>query len=291
MESPAAPIRADQYSSGGSDGRRYRPRVCYRVSRVDRPWLAIERRRGSSVSDVSDVSNALVSLCAGILYPTPPPAGTTPPSVAGTPVRVFYGWPLPQQIDLDLAAGICSVSVYPAKMERNTTRYLSRYKKASINSPTLTLTAAGQTVTVSGTIPPASNPHNLGVFVNGVPYVYAVKPNDTLASVAAALATLITGSSSAGPLVTLPAGALLGPVRAGITRKSGSQIRNAQRVFQSTIWADTPAHRDAIAAVIDPVLAATPFVFMPDGTAGNVVYRGSPQTDKDEKSGLYRRDL
>ena len=193
--------------------------------------------------------------------------------------------------DLDLAAGICSVSVYPAKMERNTTRYLSRYKQASINSPTLTLTAAGQTVTVSGTIPPASNPHNLGVFVNGVPYVYAVKPNDTLASVAAALATLITGSSSAGPLVTLPAGALLGPVRAGITGKSARPIRNTQRVFQITIWADTPAHRDAIAAVIDPVLAATPFVFMPDGTAGNVVYRGSPQTDKDEKSGLYRRDL
>ena len=247
------------------------------------------------MADLSDIAQSLVTLCAGVLYPVAPTPGTAQPSTAGPPVRVFYGWPLPQQIKNDLSLGICSVSVYPSTMERNTTRYLATYQQTSINTPTLTLTLAGQAVTVAGVIPPASNPHNLAVFVNGIPYLYQVKSTDTLASIAAAIAALIAvvvaGTTSAGPAITVPNTATVGAVRVGITGVSSRPVRNTLRVFQITVWADTPAKRDAIAQAIDPALAATPFVFMPDGSAGNLVYRGSPQTDKDEKSGLYRRDL
>lgn len=246
------------------------------------------------MSDLSDVQNSLVTLCAGILYPTPPTAPAQP-SVAGPAVRIFPGWPLKKQVDADLANGICTVSVYPTDMERNTTRYLSKYRKLSINTPTLTLTASGQTVTVGGSAPPASNAHNLAVFVNRVPYVYQTQPADTLFTIAAALAELIAavvpGTVSNGVAIVLPDDAVLGPVRVGITGTSGRKIRNTQRVFRITVWSDKPEKRDAIAGVLDPVLAVTPFVSMSDGTRGKFEYRGSPETDQFEKSTLYKRDL
>jgi len=245
------------------------------------------------VSDLVDVQNSLVSLCTAQLYPTGSSAGLVPSPAVGFVVKIYPGWPVKAQLDIDLAAkpAICHVSVYPTKMERQTTRYLSRYKQLSMNTPTLTLAASGQTVTVGGTIPPASNPHNLAIFVNGVPYIYQPLINDTLQTIATAFAALIPGASAAGAVVTVPSAAVLGPVRVGVTGTSGRSVGNQDRVFQIGIWADTPAHRDVIAQAIDPALRATAFVFMPDGTAGKLEYRGSPETDQFEKSTLYRRDL
>jgi hypothetical protein len=242
------------------------------------------------VADASDVSAALVTLISALLYPS----GTT--SAAGPNVRVYPGWPVPEQIDLDLAnkvgltpAPICHVSVWPLPTERNTTRYLPSYRDVTLNTATLSLFAAGQTVTVGGTIPPASSPHNLAVFVNGTPYVYRALTTDTLQSIAAALAALIPGGTSAGQVITVPGE--LGAVRVGISGTAVRLVRNQERAFQITIWADSPAHRDAIVQVIDPVLAATPFLSFPDGSAGRLIYRGSPITDMQQKMAIYRRDL
>jgi hypothetical protein len=244
------------------------------------------------MADASDVSAALVTLISGLLYPS----GTT--SAAGPNVRVYPGWPVPEQLDSDLAnragntpAPICHVSVWPLPTERNTTRYLAKFQQTSINTPTLTLNASGQTATVGGTIPPASNVHNLAVFVNKVPYVYQALPTDTLSSIAAALAARIPGAIAAGAVIAIPSSATLGPVRVGTSGTSSRPVRNQERAFQITIWADSPAHRDAIAKVIDPALAATPFLSFTDGSAGRLIYRSSPFTDMQQKMAIYRRDL
>jgi hypothetical protein len=254
------------------------------------------------MADVTDVVDTLVGLISGLLYPN----GTANPPSVRTNVRVFAGWPIPDQLDTDLAntaAGtpavpdpqICQVSVYPLPAERNTTRYLQQWQQASINTPTLTLTAAGQTVTVGGTIPPASNPHNAVIFANGVPYAYAVQPADTLASIATALATLInvvvTGTLSAGPIVTLAAGARLGAVRIGVTGTSVNEIARQEKQFSIIVWADSPQHRTAIAKVIDPALKAMTFIALPDLSAGRIRYFGNRESDNAEKQGIYRRDL
>jgi hypothetical protein len=243
------------------------------------------------MADISDALTLLTNTIAGIVYPN----GTASPSITGAGIRIYPGWPIGQQLDIDLAAGVCHVSVFPSQQERNTTRYLGKFEQTSVNTPTLTLTVVGQMVTVGGVIPPASNVHNLGVFVNGIPYVYQALPTDTLASIAAALAALIVvavpGTSTNGPTITVPKSATLGAARVGVFGSSSKPVRNQDRVVQITIWADTPANRDTIAKAVDPVLAAMNFLVFPDDTAGRFIYRGSPFSDQFEKSGLYRRDL
>lgn len=243
------------------------------------------------MADLTDVENALVSLIAGTLYPN----GTGQPSVAGIGVRVYPGWPNPQQLDDDLAAAKAHVSVFPRTEERNTTRFSQDWQPQTMNAATLTLTINGQQMTVGGVVPPANNPHNLSVLANGKPYVYAVQTGDTLNSIAASLAALIAadipGTSAAGAVVTLPGTGRIGAARVGVTGTAIREVRRQERHFQITVWADTPAHRDAVAQPVDLVLATTKFLTMPDGFAARLIYRNSPISDNMQKTRLFRRDL
>lgn len=244
------------------------------------------------MADVSDVCNTLVGLIAGLIYPNgtgEAPAGNCPPT------KVYYGWPLPEQLQSDLEAGTAHVSVYPRPEERNTTRYPLQWRPVKVNTPTLTLTVSGQAVTVGGTLPGATNPHNLAIAVDGVSYVYAVQLSDTLATIAAALAALIDasvpGTTSSGPVITLPAAALIQGAIVGITGSMIEEVRRQERLFQIGIWADTPQARDAIAQLVDPTLAVTYFLTLPDCSAGRLRYKSSAMSDLLQKEQLYRRDL
>lgn len=243
------------------------------------------------MADLTDVENALVALIAGAIYP----AGTGQPSAPGTPVKIYAGWPLPQQLDADLKTGACHVSVYSRPEERNTTRFTGDWQQATVNAAVMTLTAAGQAVTVGGSIPPATNPHIAVIFANGLPYAYAVLSTDTLATVATALALMIVadipGTTAAGPVITLPVGGRLGVVRVGVTGTAVRNVRTQEKLFQISIWADTPDHRTAVARAVDGILAPTVRITMPDQTTGRLTYKSTLQSDKFEKDDLYRRDI
>jgi hypothetical protein len=243
------------------------------------------------MADLSDVSNTLVSLIAATLYPN----GPSKPSALGIDVRVFSGWPLPAQLDEDLDKGLCEVSVYPRPENRNTTRYMDQWQQASISAQLLSLTVTGQTVTVAGTIPPSSNPHNLAVFVNGIPYVYRVLATDTLVSIAAALAALmvvaVPGTTSMGATVLLPAAARVGPARVGVTGTGALEIRRQEQLFQIGIWAPTPEKRDSVAKSVDVMLAGTRRFTLPDQSSCRLIWKNSLQSDQLQKANLYRRDL
>src|SRR5919198_514841 len=75
-------------------------------------------------------------------------------------------------------------------------------RRATTSTPIrLTLTVAGNTVTVAGT---PSSPLNAAVLVNGKAYIYPLQANDTATSIATALAALInadTPASSSGEVV------------------------------------------------------------------------------------------
>lgn len=248
------------------------------------------------MADLDDVSNVLVGIVSGLLYPN----GTVNPiSLAGMPVRVYPGWPNPEQLSADflgcMKAGTVNVSIFPLPGERNTTRYLEKWKPVTVNTPTLTLTIAGNQVIIAGTIPPVSNPHNVMVMANRQPYVYAVQPTDSLAMIAAALTAIalpsIPGVVSGGSTITFPPGAVLTAARVGVTGTSAMEIRRQERRFQITIWANSPDARTAVAKIIDPALAGMPFITLPDLFAARLRYVGSPISDALQKQNIYRRDL
>ena len=239
----------------------------------------------------TDICTAIVNLIVATVYPN----GTGQASVAGVGIKAFMGWPMPAELDADLAAGNAMVSVYPRAEEHNTTRYLPREADVTVQTPTLTLTVSGQTVTVGGTSPSSGNPHNLAVIANGVPYVHQPAAGATLASMAAALAALINvdipGTTSLGAVLTLPAAARIAGARVGVTGTSVREWRRQERSFQIVVWAPTPTIRDAISNPLDVALAKTPFLTMPDGIAARLTYQRSPFTDALEKTAIFRRDL
>lgn len=68
------------------------------------------------MADMTDVAAALVTLCAGIIYPN----GTGSPSITGDPILIYQGWPNAVQLAKDLKAGKAHVSVFPAPQSRVT---------------------------------------------------------------------------------------------------------------------------------------------------------------------------
>lgn len=245
------------------------------------------------MADITDVCSALVAFASQALYP----AGTSNPSVAGVPIKVYQGWPITQQLDADLnaASPVCHVSVFPRREEANTTRFPRDWQTISQNTPTLAATVAGQVVTIAGTVPDVSNPTNVSVEANGQAFVYAVQPTDTLTGIATALTSLIAsgvaGTSNNGAAITLPSSARNITARVGVTGVMVREVRRQNRHVQITVWADTPAHRSAIAAPLDVVLADMQWITLPDGLQARLLYKGSPVEDGDQKERLYRRDL
>lgn len=241
------------------------------------------------MADLSEVEATLVGLIGAIVYPN----GSTQPSVTGSPAKIYGGWPNPTCLDADLAANppVTNVSVYPAAMNRNTTRYFDEWVQVSMQTATLGLVISGQTVTVVGTIPAAGNPHNMTVFVNGLPYVYQASFVDSLTSIALKLAAMIPGATSNGTVITLPNTARIGAVRIGVTGVSSIVTRNQEQVFQIGIWAADPATRDLFAKTIDGALAQVRRFPLPDTSVCRLIWKNSIQSDKWQKQTLYRRDL
>ena len=274
------------------------------------------------MADVSDVCNTLVGIIAGTLYPN----GTGNASINGVPARVFYGWPIPETLQADLAAGTCQVSIYPRADERNTSRYPTAWQTTVVNTATLSvasvagsisttpwnfsqssvnfgnasdtfsgITGVPSTVTIAGTSGGSSNPQNVLVTVNYVPYVYGVQTTDTPTTIATALTTLIAanvaGTTSSGATITLPTGVVIGRCAVGISGSSVMEVRRQEKVFQITVWANTPGNRDLMAQAIDPVLAQTRFLTLPDLTGARLIYKSTMETDDVQKAQVYRRDL
>ena len=243
------------------------------------------------MSDIIDVQTALVSVVATAVYPN----GTGSASVSGGPIIVYAGWPTASTLDNDLLAGKAHVTVYPTMIENNKTRYFKDWQPGILNVGTLTAVVSGQSIAIGGTIPAVSNPHIVAALVNGKPYVYAVLPTDTLATIATALAGLIAvdvaGTAASGAVITLPASANITRASVGVTGTSVREVRRQERVFQITVWANSPNQRDAISSALDVALATTQFLTMPDGYGARLIYRNSHVTDDLQKAKLYRRDF
>ncbi len=244
------------------------------------------------MADVQDVLDTLVTQIAGYVYPN----GTGDAPVAGAGIRVYSDWPMPEQLDSDLPQNIINVSVFvPPGMDRNTTRYRPAQKVMSIAAPTLTLTASRNVVTVGGAMPSPFTPHNLAVLVGGAPFIYSVQSTDSLTSIATGLATLLAvtypGTTSSGPVITLPSGTVPIVARVGTTGVVTTEWERQQEMFQVTVWAPDFATRKTVGAAIRSGFAQIHDLTMIDGYGANIRYQSNRLSDEAEKTRIYRRDL
>ena len=236
------------------------------------------------MADLSDVINSLVDICQTAVYPN----GLLNPSVANVDVRIYGGWPIPENLDADLSVGKANVSVYPTPSERVTTRFPINWHQSTINPKTIILTVTDTTtVTVSGTI---TTPQTCMVIVNGTGYAYTILAGDTLTTIAAGIAALIPGASSVGTIVTIT-GAYRLSANISVPGIGIRELKRQERVFMVSVWAPSDPIRTAIVAPIDILFAATERFVLPDDYYAILKYHGTRITDSMEKSKLYRRDL
>lgn len=240
------------------------------------------------MADLSDVLNKIVGLCATAVYPN----GTANPSVANTGIKIYAGWPVPNVLEADLAVGQAHVSVYPLATERKTSRHIGRSWQTA-QDPVTTITGAisGTTATLSGTV---TTPQNICLNVNKKAYIHAVQATDTLTSIATALATLIQAdhplAGSNANTVTIPDANNVSFIAGGFA-KMVRELKRQEKQFQITVWASTPIIRDQLGSAIDSALALVNDLVFADGSHGIMLYVRTFQTDQQEKSMLYRRDI
>lgn len=235
--------------------------------------------------DQSDVEVALAEEIAAALYP----GGTAEPSALGPEFRIYRGWPQPQLLSADLAAGRINVTVQPVSgSARNTTRFPDEWR-ANPATPTLTAAVQNATVTFAGNAAPGQL---AGLLIDGASYVHRTRPGDTPGLVAASLAASVRQARPAqlaGSSITITgAGHLL--ARTVADSPATRELRRQEVTFRITAWCPTPELRDQVSAFIDVAFADCRTLGV-SGESCRLRYAGTSSSDEGQSSNLYRRDL
>lgn len=240
------------------------------------------------MADISDVENSLRDVVGNILAP-----GGTP--VLSYSTKVYRGYPSSTNLDPALKAGVSHVVVNEANgFSRATPGWLGQeVDTPGVTSITVGVTGTpGNIVTFGGMV----NATQLaGIKVNGVAYGYACLSSDTATSVAAALAALsIAGGVTptiSGPALTFPNGTRL-VARVGSVGSATLLPRYVCSGVRVSVYAATPAARDAICSLIDAQLSINNrFITLPDGQSARMCFIRSFSDDMPQKEQSWRRDL
>jgi hypothetical protein len=246
------------------------------------------------MADESEVESALVGVIASAIYPD----GTIAPSALlnSATCRVYRGWPVEANLKSDLSRGIANVSVFARNgVELIATRYPPERKEVSRQSITLTATVDGNTITIGGGVQlPQTIMVKVGIEIS---IAYAVQLGDTTTSIATGIATLLSvqvpGTSSLGPVVTVPDADHAGLISARVITRGqvAREVKRTDKSFQISLWSPNPQLRDSLAKTIDPVLGDLRTLNLPDGSVGWNRYEYTIVMDTPSEEGLYRRDL
>jgi hypothetical protein len=251
------------------------------------------------MADLSDVEQAIVNTIAGLVYPT----GSSNPSAvlndagAPMPVRLYRGWPIAAALDADLAAGTVNISVQTRNgTEKNTTRFHPDYQTVATEAATVAAQVnALDQVVITGAGAVGITQWVTVLVGTRVVVAYNVLAADTPTTIASALAVALTAAgvpatSSLG-VVSLTAQAPYLAAQVGVTGTQAAEWRRQETQVQITMWCPTPVVRDNAAKLVEPTLAKTTFLTMPDQFQARFRYHNTVQFDGGEKVALYRRDL
>lgn len=239
------------------------------------------------MANLSDVEDTLAGLISGYLYPN----GNSNPSVVPSVnnIYVYAGWPRPVDLEADVKTNNNShVTIFPSNTGRNTTRFPQNWIENTIYPSTVTLTLAGNQVTVGGIV---STPQACMIIVNGIGYAYQIQSTDTLNSIAAALALEIPNSSSASNVITINGAHSIVP-RVTYYGIASKEIKRQEVIFNIITWTNTRDNRTQIADVIEKGLGSISRFALPDNYDAMIFYTGLRDHDEFEKQApIYRRDL
>ena len=238
------------------------------------------------MATVGDAEAALAQAIESIFYPN----GLTQGSLTGLVVNIFRGWPTTSQLTQDRAADAVDISI-TAVVEsfRNSTRWgVQTYILPAASSLSVSVQDNSATFTGSGAAGVLA-----GVLAAQIPYVYAVQGSDSAALVAAALGQLIRQNTIcwvSGATLTVPA------VTSLIARTTGSaamlqEFGRQEQSFKISIWAGSPAERDALGAYVVQGMAPISFLTLSDGSAGRLRLERLEDLDSDQVASIYQRDI
>jgi hypothetical protein len=272
------------------------------------------------MADISDITTFLATKVAGIVYPN----GTSSPSIApifpgfSAPmdVRIFEGWPLPDQLDLDVGGKmligtppqpeprpngpVTNISIYPVPGAAAPSIYQLLDQTYVITTPSY-----GIAISVSGTVVTCSGQPNSGEYLSAIIDRNAVV-SSKVAPLSALLADLAAQAVSAGYAATSTATTLTIPykfqldVRQGGVGTLGKVSHRQRQGIMVTVWAPNHTARSVIAAAVDNALKQGPGdvspngclkMNLPDGTMALLLPSHTTQTDEQTVVSIYRRDL
>lgn len=207
---------------------------------------------------------------------------------SGVTIKIVPGFPIQQQLNLDVLAGNAQISVFPLHgSDRNVTRFPRIWQDFSYNPNALTATVVDNTVTIGGTI---ILPVSVLINFNKGSYGYIVGSSDTLNSIAANLAALIPGATSVGTVITL-VGVINLEAKIITTGTALKESKRQRKLFYISVFAPNYNMREFLSDAVDNVLGDIVRIDFPEGDEALITYKGLQEFDAFEQDIIYRRDL
>lgn len=255
------------------------------------------------MADISDVTAFLLASATSAVYPS----GTSQPSIAACDIRLYEGWPVAAELDLDMAGqmmsatvpsvpvtrpggSVVNVSIFPM-LGSTPSQHQIQDDTFVIVPPSygMAFAIAGDVITVTGQ--PTSGEYL--TIIADRENVYSRSGANT-AAILAALATdaqaQYPGASSTATTLTIPFGFAL-TVRQGAVGTLGKVTHREKQSIMISVWAPTQALRTLVAKTIDNVLKQQIRVSMPDTSQAIVCYNRTNVSDEKQVATIYRRDL
>lgn len=264
------------------------------------------------MADISDIADYLVRQAAAAVYPN----GTSQPSIANLDIRLYQGWPIPDQLDADMGGWVL-VGTPPVKQKRSNGRVInvSVYPMPGAGAEpyeildhtyVITQPVYGMSVTITNNVVSVTGQPNTGEYLS----IILNRANNfsrTGANTAAIMTALLADIQAVFPgatgdnatQVTLPmtgTSFLAAPVfaieaRIGGVGLLGRATHRQRQMVMVTTWAPNDATRRLVAAAIDVALKNVIIDTMPDSSMAKFCYSRSNQTDEQQLQTVYRRDL
>jgi hypothetical protein len=257
------------------------------------------------MADISDITALLATRATTAVYPN----GTSQPSVANMDVLIHEGWPIAEQLTLDLrglevrfegqtptprkTGKRAHVSIFPVPGGSTPYQILFPPRQQVIQEPTINCTVAvsGNAITYTGT--PALG-EILTIVADHTAFSVNAAAGATNVSMLQALLAKVQvtfpSASLSGDVLTVPFQFEMTVRQGGMGLLGRVTHRECQRVWV-TVWAPDPTTRSTLAKAVDVEIKKRVIVTLPDTSQAKIIYTGTNIFDDRQNEGLYRRDL